>query len=531
VADSTPTDIATPGVRPVERYAPPVLLALLVGAMVALMYATHRAGHWWGDDWALYVRQAEGLLHGHPNRVLTENEFTVTMSDGSEFSPPLYPWGFPLMLTPFVAVLGANLDRLTIVPVLCSVVFACCWYSLARPRIGWVAALIAIPAVTLSPLLLSWTELIQSEWPFLAVVGVALVCLDRAAASGVFVDERGRVAPLIVVGLAAAAAFTVRREGLAMIGAVGVAQLAALIDMRPHPWMLRGHNLWRLLARLALPLATFVAAVGLLQVLLPSTVVPKYDGTSVANVWDLRGRLVRNLAQVSGLQRPWDTDPMVLGSSRLGWTALILLLLLGVAGIVLALVRYRTRDLHLAAYAVGAYLIGGSFRSPINRYVATVGPVLMLLALIAVREMLGRARIGRLRAPHVATVVIAVLVSMITFGNLANAKLRVEGANRAREAGAIEWGPTHPDAIAMFDAVQRLTDEDDVVAAPKARAMVLETGRASIQVDDYRPIPPDVEIALLVVERGTRLAAAMGTNTGFTPVWENQRFVLYSPGG
>jgi hypothetical protein len=153
----------------------------------------------------------------------------------------------------------------------------------------------------------------------------------------------------------------------------------------------------------------------------------------------------------------------------------------------------------------------------------------MLLALIVVRELLGRARIGRLRAPHVATIVIAVLVSMITFGNLANAKLRVEGANRTRDARAIEWGPTHPDAITMFDAVKQLTHDDDVVAAPKARAMVLETGRPSIQVDDYRPIPPDVDIALLVVERGTRLANDMLTNTAFIPVWDNQRFVLYAP--
>jgi hypothetical protein len=42
--------------------------------------------------------------------VLTENEFTVTMSRGPEFSPPLYPWGFPLVLAPFVAVWGTDLD-------------------------------------------------------------------------------------------------------------------------------------------------------------------------------------------------------------------------------------------------------------------------------------------------------------------------------------------------------------------------------------------------------------------------------------
>ena len=506
------------------EYGPALALALVVGAMAALMYAARRSGHWWGDDWALYLRQAKGLLDGHPNRVLTENEFTVFRSQGPEFSPPLYPWGFPLLLAPFVAVLGDDLDRLVIVPVLCACVFACCWFDLARRRIGRLAALVALPAVTLTPLLLSWSELIQSEWPFLAAVGVALVCLDRAAASGDLVDDRGRLTIVVLVGLTAAAAFSVRREGLAMVGAVGVAQLAALSAMHPRPWTLRGRSLARLLSRLALPHATFLAAFGVLQVLLPSTVVPKYDGTSIANVWKLRGRLVRNLAQISGLQRPWDKDPMVLGSATAGWIALVTFLALAVAGMVLAVWRHRARDLHLAAYAVGAFLIGGSFRSPINRYVATVSPVLMVLALFVVFAV-----VRRLTRPAVATGVVIVATMAITAGNIANAHLRLESAERAHDTGAVEWGPMHPDAVAMFDAVERFTGSADVVAAPKARAMVLETSRPSIQVDDFRPIPSDVDVALVVVERGTRLAGTLDADPRYQPVWENTRFVLYEP--
>src|SRR4029077_18656867 len=155
-----------------------------------------------------------------------------------EFSPPLYPWGFPIILAPFIAVVGVNLDKLTIVPVLCACLFACCWYYLARKRVGLAPALIGVAAVTITPLLLSWTELIQSEWPFMATVAVALVCLDRVAASGALADAHGRVVPLVVVGLAAAAAFTVRREGLAMVGAIAAAQLAAIIAQGMYPWRL-----------------------------------------------------------------------------------------------------------------------------------------------------------------------------------------------------------------------------------------------------------------------------------------------------
>ena len=102
---------------------------------------------------------------------------------------------------------------------------------------------------------------------------------------------------------------------------------------------------------------------------------------------------------------------------------------------------------------------------------------------------------------------------------------------RAHDQGAIEWGPTHPDAIAMFDAVERLTQPDDIVAAPKARAMELETGRPSIQVDDYRPIPPDVDISLIVAERNIHVAnRAHSTPQANTPAGlGNPRFVLFKP--
>ena len=124
----------------------PALLAVVVGAMAAVMLATHRSGHWWGDDWALYLRQAQSLIDGNPGDITADNRFTTDHTLGAPFSPPLYPWGFPLILAPFVAVLGLDIDALHIVPVLCASVFACAWFALARPRIGTVAAFAGVIA-------------------------------------------------------------------------------------------------------------------------------------------------------------------------------------------------------------------------------------------------------------------------------------------------------------------------------------------------------------------------------------------------
>jgi 4-amino-4-deoxy-L-arabinose transferase-like glycosyltransferase len=511
--------------RPLTPYAAPLALALVVGAMSAIMFASHRPGHWWGDDWALYIRQAKGLLDGNARQVIDDNSFTVQTSRGSAFSPPLYPWGFPILLTPFVAIVGTNVDRLAIVPVLSACAFACCWYVLAKARVGTLVALTGVVAITLSPLLLGWTELIQSELPFMAVTGLGLVGLDRAAGSGVLTRASGKLWPLVLLGCGAAAAFSVRREGLAMVPAIAGAQLAALIATRDEHWWRSGSQRLSLSVRLAIPHATALAVVGLVQVMLPSTLVPQYSGTTIKNVWRLADKHIDHLAEVVGLKRSWQPNPMIFGNVALGWVAVGLYLLLAVIGIGLALGPNRRRDLHLVVYAAVALTIGGSFRVAINRYVCSVAPVLMLLALVALTTLLRNRRLGWLPTA-VATLALAGIVA----GNLANVHIRIDRASTSRDRGQIEWGPTHPDAIAMFDVVRARSDPDDVIAAPKARAMTLETDRRAVQVDDYRPLPTTVELKLIVTERAANLTETLLDQPDeFTEVWRNSRFVVFQP--
>ena len=531
-AEAEPVPIASDEPAATHRGLPvdvAAVLALLIGAMVAVMLASHRSGHWWGDDWALYIRQAQSLLDGDPSRVAAENEFTVTASRGAAFTPPLYPWGFPAILAPFVAVVGADIDRLVIVPVLSAVVFACCWFDLVRRRLGTIAGFVAVVALTMSPLLLGWTELIQSEWPFMAVTSVVIVGLDRLAAADRVLGPGVRVAPLVVLGLGVAASFSIRREGLGLVAAVAAAQLVVLIAAAIE----RRHDAaaWRAIAfRLVVPHATALAAVLAIQTMMPSTLVPSYQGTGISNVWKFAGEHVEHLADVVGLKRPWDAETVILGSSVVGAFVLIAFGCATAVGLALAIGPHRRRDAHLAAYAIVAFVIGASFRVAINRYVCTVAPVLLLLALIASRWSVERVapdgrRIGRLAA----AVPVAVLVA-IAAGNLANANVRLERAAEFADAGQVEWGPTHPDAIEMFEQVEALTAPTDVVGAPKARAMVLETGRSAVQVDQYRPLPIAAPPAIVVVELGREVHSdlmAGRQGDGYELAWQNGHFAIY----
>src|SRR5690606_32587835 len=140
--------------------------------------------------------------------------------------------------------------------------------------IGWVAALVGVPAVALTPVLLSWAELIQSELPFMAVAFCGLALLDRLARRGDLLDVTRRWWPLVVLGVWAAFTFEVRREGLALVPAIFAAQLAAaLADRGTIAWSDR-RRLGLLGARVAVPHLCMGATTLLVKVALPSVIVP-----------------------------------------------------------------------------------------------------------------------------------------------------------------------------------------------------------------------------------------------------------------
>ena len=62
-------------------------------------------GHEWGDDFALYLHQAQCWVDGGMDVLATENKDCMDASDGL-LGPYLYPQGFPLFLSFFIRLFG-----------------------------------------------------------------------------------------------------------------------------------------------------------------------------------------------------------------------------------------------------------------------------------------------------------------------------------------------------------------------------------------------------------------------------------------
>jgi hypothetical protein len=528
----------TTGRSTFTRLREPIILAAIVVAMAIVALLARRSGHWWGDDWALYVRQAEGLVQFRPGEVIADNRFTVEQSGLPEFSPPVYPWGYPIVLAPFVAVLGTDLDRLMLAQIFCFGWFLVMWHRLARPRVGAVLALVGTGVLALSPQYLRWSELIQSELAFIAVAATALVVLDRERTRATLVAVGSSLWPLVGVGVAAAAAFSVRREGLAMLPAIFVTQAAALAlwwrALGPtERASLRSNAVWaRLAGRLAVPYAAMATTIALLQVVLPSTLVPRYQGNGIHNVWGFASDHLGHVLATLGLRHAVDATPTVLGNETLGTVMVVVFLATVAAGVLRAAWKRPALDLPLVAFMAAAITIGGSFRFPGSRYLAVVGPIALLLAISGccwVVRLVARRSGARAGGTRAAVVTTAVLLVLMLVANADEARHLIDRARAAERAGTVEWGPDAPDSIDMFAAVSTLTDDDAVIGFFKARAMTQRTERRALQIGAFHPIERvDHLLTHMVLERASPLAGEVSTDPDrFEPIWSNPTFTLY----
>ena len=125
--------------------------------------------------------------------------------------------------------------------------------------------------------------------------------------------------------------------------------------------------------------------------------------------------------------------------------------------------------------------------------------------------------------------IVVPLAGALVAGNLAYAGRRIDAATDADDAGRIEWGPTHPAAVEMFDQVEARTDPDAIVGAPKARAMTWATERRSVQVGGSWRVPTSIELDAIVVAVDDDLRAELVESGEWTETWVGRRFAIFEP--
>lgn len=504
------------------------LFALVIVSMGWLTLRTRQLGHDWGDDFALYIRQAQSLVDGFPHQVEVDNRFGLAASGWSTFSPPIYPWGWPMMMAPVVAVMGVDYEALKVLVVALWCTALTAWFMIVRQRSTSAGAWAVLLALGFSWPYLTWTNSVVSDIPYLAVAFTTLWWMDRCRAARAWHD--GAVWRLVVMGLALSLAFNIRRDGVALVAA-----LAALVGVQiVIEWRTNGSRgcsaRWR---RWALPFAVFAIASSVFQILLPSAVAPRYPGTGLSNVDDRLAWYRDILAQQLGLLSPDSDVIMLFGSHALGMAVLTVVVGLAIVGVVVRCATHPESDLPLAVFGLAhtAMVLVVSFQE--GRYIFPIVPVLMYFSLQSVPTIVARARRpGRRTSPttRILAPTTAVLFGALALSSLDDSLWWAERATATRERGEIMNGPARPETVEMTEAVTTITHPDDVVAFFRSRAMTMLTDRRSLQAGSIEPILAGAD--WYVMERGSTYSQPLlsldeAESLGLVMVWSNERWIMF----
>ena len=513
------------------------LIVVLLGAAY-LAISLHRNGHTQGDDFALYIRQARSLFEGDSAAVIADNRFAVLNSDPA-FSPIGYPWGWPVILAPFVHFWGYDYDRLKLVVVALFCVWLLLLHGVVRRRVGRWPALGIVAAFGTAPAFLAHTDQLITEIPHLAAVVVFLWLFDRVTSRSTLIGAPTR--DLVMLGVAAAVVFNVRREGLVLAVVMAAIQLYDLFmrdGRNPAAGMAeppldvaesadestvaepqdRG---WRTLGEvfdlarasrwsIAAPHVAFVGAVALFQLLLPTALLPD-NGNSPSNIGDRFGEYPSILSDQLGLGK----------NAAIGG----LILAVAVVGIVVGLrQRPRLDGAILVLAVVSSFLIGTHIRK-VERYWFQVTPWVVYFVIVA---CLALVHLVVKRRDSITRVLAAVPLGVLVIAHGLALPDDVTASREYNEAGRVQVGPANPTVIPIYDAVRELTPPDAVVAFFRARTMTLMTERRSFQTSKIDKIVQSADyFAQKRVSTYWQPDLATARQAGFEEVWSNSDWVLW----
>ena len=147
-----------------------------------LMLALIDGSHNWGGDFSQYIAQAKALIAGTIPTQIANNTLMMSLND-FPYGPNVYPWGYPLLLAPVLAIFGENLLALKCVNIALFSLFIICFYCYVSRRFSMGASITLTLAFALNPMLLSFASgNILSDIAYMCASFIAVVVLQAFVA-------------------------------------------------------------------------------------------------------------------------------------------------------------------------------------------------------------------------------------------------------------------------------------------------------------------------------------------------------------
>jgi hypothetical protein len=467
-----------------------LVLILLISTLLSITSFTR--GHVWWDDFASYIMQAQSLLHGTPADFVAHNRFTIENSSYPP-GPVAYPWGFPALLAPFVAIFGLKISGLKLLNTFFFLCFLYLFYRLTRLRLppGW--SLVPVAILAWNPVLLAAHDLILSDIPFLFFSTLAIYMIESGAGSG-------SARRALILGLVILAAFSLRTNGVLLLVPLLVSQLITFKSSTPTPSKLI----------LLFPYLVFGAGFLLLALLLPGGQESYFTHFSMFNIGSFLGNILYYL------QLPADLVKNI--PFGLFFMAIIALLFL-----LDGFLNLRRNLVLLSYIAASLALLVAWPETQGLRFIYPLLPLLLLMAGEGLLTIVGRLPLRSGQALRWTGVALAAALVLVSLG--VSARHSLSNMRSGRETN----GPFDPVSRQMFEFIRDETPPDSVVVFFKPRLMQLLTARDSFLTTRCEDLPRADYVVLHEKQGSNDQIGSLSICPGisYPIVFNNLRFTVY----
>ena len=408
------------------------------------------SGHIWAySDFASYVMQAQSILTGTTSNFIEHSAVTIYQSD-VEVGPVAYPWGYPLLLVPVLAIAGFSTIGMKLLNVIFYLGFLLTFFALLYRRLSFSENLAILSLFAVSPIFLAFENYILSDIAFLFFSTFSVFLIDS------FSDYfEKRLSKRIVIGIAIFLAFTIRTNGLLLLLTLAIYDLLQLYINREKLKLVKE---WIL--SFSTPYLVFAGLWGVLSLLLPdgqSSHLSHYNYQTFSGVID-------NLKYYFNLGIAFF-DP--LPYAEIIYYLFIIFFFLGLST--------KLRDnLLLVTYLFLTYALYISW--PDRQGIRFLFPILPFFIYFAWQ---GLAKLTESLPKQIQKISFGLLWLLIfipfTFTS-------VQGAMSNLSAYGEKQGPFRETNIEIFNYVERNTPEESIIVFHKPRIMRLMTDRDSILI-------------------------------------------------
>ena len=144
-----------------------LFLVLLVYVLLALFYIN--SSHNWGGDFALYISQAQALITGQSTTLYEASKLSCEASY-YRMNPDLYPPGFPILLTPAVALFGVNFWVFKCIIILCYLATLLVVYALFKRIASNTQAIVCIALMATSTVFIQYSNYVLADIPAMLLI-------------------------------------------------------------------------------------------------------------------------------------------------------------------------------------------------------------------------------------------------------------------------------------------------------------------------------------------------------------------------